>query len=280
MIWMIFAVMVAAALALLLPPLLKPRAATAASRADYDITVYKDQLAEVERDMERGLLTHEQAGSARTEIQRRMLGAGDAGKSASPRKAVKAAPARTAALAVAVLVPVVALSLYVILGSPALPDRPYEGRGAEMSRLRDQTASVEGMVAKLAERLAKTPQDGKGWAMLGRSYRVLGDSAKARESYRKAIALLPGDVQTRVEYGALLLDETDSPLLPDEFVTVMKDVLALDPQQGDALYFLGMAESQAGRPDAARALWTRLLDTMPPDAPERQEIAKLIEGLR
>lgn len=124
MIWAIFAAMTALAMAFVLVPLLRGRAKVAA-RADYDLAVYKDQLAELDRDLERGVLTADQAGAARVEIQRRMLAAAEAGG-----KAADAAPRRILAPAavVAVLLPVAAFGLYAVLGSPRLPDVPHAGR--------------------------------------------------------------------------------------------------------------------------------------------------------
>ncbi|HLN24303.1 MAG TPA: c-type cytochrome biogenesis protein CcmI, partial [Patescibacteria group bacterium] len=75
--WIVFAALTLAVLALLLVPLLR-RQTAAPARIDYDVAVYRDQLTEVERDAERGLLNPAQLTAARTEIQRRMLTAADA----------------------------------------------------------------------------------------------------------------------------------------------------------------------------------------------------------
>jgi cytochrome c-type biogenesis protein CcmH len=270
MIWLVLVLMVAVALAFLLPPLLRPAAAST-SRADYDLMVYKDQLAEIGRDVERGLLTADQAEAARTEVSRRMLGAADAEKGQAKPKA----GGRGAAVAVAVLVPLVAFGFYVLLGSPGLPDQPYSGRSGQIAEMQGQAAQVEAMVAQLAAKLEKNPGDAKGWSMLGRSWRVLGETDKAAEAYKKAMKLSPKDVQPRLDYAAMLLEKAEA-LTPD-IVMVMRDILALDPDQQDALYFTGLAELQLGNKVKARAMWTRLLKQIPADSPERGEIMKMIE---
>ncbi|MGE5504105.1 MAG: c-type cytochrome biogenesis protein CcmI [Actinomycetota bacterium] len=275
MIWVAFAAMIAAALALLLPPLLRPRAAGPASRADYDLTVYKDQLAEIGRDLDRGLLTGEQAEAARTEVQRRILAAADGGKAGT---AAPAAASRTVAVGVAVLVPALAFALYALLGSPWLPDRPFADRKAEIGQQARQMAQVQAMVQQLAARLQQNPQDGKGWAMLGRSWRVLGEPAKAADAYKKSIALLPRDVEPRLEFAGMLLE--DAQQITPEVVTLLRQVLDIDPNQPDALYFVGQAEAEIGNKDKARALWTRLLNSLPADSSERPQIQSLIDGAK
>ena len=275
MILIIFAAMVVLTLAGLLRPLLRPQPAGAA-RVDYDLAVYTDQLEEIARDVERGLLSADQAEAARTEIQRRMLAAGESEKGIAPPHA-KAG--KRAALAIVLLLPLMAGGFYLALGSPELPDRPYAGRAAQINDMRQKAATIQGMVDRLAERLKADPADGKGWAMLGRSYRALGRMNEAKDAYAKAAKLLPKDVQARVEYAVLLLDEAEGDTLPPEVIRLMTEVLALDPGQPDALYFLGMDAAMAGDKVKARTLWTRLLDKLPPDSPARTQVQQQLDGL-
>src|SRR5713101_3301599 len=95
-----------------------------ASRDAYNLAVYRDQLAEVERDLARGLLSAEQADAARTEIGRRILALtpGDGATGAGSGAMITAT--------LAILLPVAAGMLYWRLGSPALPDQPFAERGA------------------------------------------------------------------------------------------------------------------------------------------------------
>ena len=119
MIWIIFILMTAAVLAIMLVPLLGTRP-IAQARVVYDMVVYKDQLAEVDRDLERGVLSPDQAGTARTEIQRRMLAAAGEAQAAGKTKAVPTRRITAAAIAILVTVPGVGFGLYSLLGSPTL----------------------------------------------------------------------------------------------------------------------------------------------------------------
>ncbi|MGE5515506.1 MAG: c-type cytochrome biogenesis protein CcmI [Bacteroidota bacterium] len=276
MIWFIFAVMAAATVALLLLPLLRHRP-QALSRAAYDLTVYKDQLAEVEREVERGTLSADQAGAARTEIQRRILALGELGKGTAASAGTK-----TAAIAiVTAVVPLIGFGVYLVLGQPGLPDQPYSSRAGKIAEMQGQADMIKTMVAQLSARLEKDPNDGKGWAMLGRSLRVMGETDKSEAAYKKAVALLPGDTQVRLEYGAVLLAQVpQGGALPPEFVRLMREVVAVDPKNPDALYFTGLAEAQLGNSAKARDLWTRLLTLLPEGSEERGEIQQQLDGLK
>ena len=278
MIWIASALLTATVVALILVPLLRHRGAQPA-RAAYDLAVYRDQLAEIDRDLERGVLTGDQAESARIEVQRRLLTVADAAKAAAP--AAKPRRPVVVALVVALAVPGLAFGLYALLGSPRLPDQPYAGRAAQIQAEKNQAAQFQGMVDRLAARLARHPEDGAGWAMLGRSLAVLGQADKASEAYEKALPLLPDNAQVRMEYAALLLDEQpDAAPFPPRFVAVMKEALAIDGENPRAIYFVGLAEAQAGHTAAARALLTKLLAKLPPDSPEHAEVADQLGHLK
>ncbi len=278
MIWIVFAALTVATVALLLWPLLRARQpAAAASRAAYDLTVYKDQLAEVEREVERGTLTADQADAARTEIQRRILALGELGQGGKTTRGRVLA----AAAAVLAVVPLTGFGIYTVIGQPHLPDQPYSARAGKIAEMQDQAALIQNMVAQLTARLEKDPNDGKGWAMLGRSLRVMGQMDKAKQAYAKAVALVPGDIQTRLEYGALLLAEVpQGGALPPDFVRLMREIVAVDPKNPDALYFSGLAEAQTGNPKKARDYWTRLLVLLPEGSEERQEVQSQLDALK
>jgi cytochrome c-type biogenesis protein CcmH len=275
MIWLVFALLILVTLAVLLIPLLRPKVA-GPDRAEYDLTVYKDQLAEIERELERGVLKPDQAEAARTEISRRILGAAEQrGKSV----------ARTGrplglAVALAVAVPMIGAAFYVSLGSFDLPDRPFSGRAAQMREAQDQTEMIRGMVAQLTAKLEKNPADGKGWNMLARSLRVMGQTGDATEAYRKAVKLLPGDTQVRMEFAALLLDEVpQGSALPTELIGLMRQVAAIEPTNIDALYFLGIAAAQGGDKAKAKEFWKKAANLLPEGSQDRADILKQIETL-
>lgn len=275
MIWLIFAGLALATIAILVLPLLRAKAVPL-SRAEYDLTVYRDQLAEIEVELERGTLSADQAVAARTEIQRRILALGSMGKASD---ATAARPWKLATV-LALVVPLLAFGFYVFLGAPMLPDQPYAARADKIKEMQDQGEMIRNMVASLSAKLEKAPGDGKGWAMLGRSQRVLGQKDEAKASYRKAIALLPADSASRMELAGLLLEDIpQGSVLPPEFVGLMREVLAVDPDNIDALYFAGIAAMQMGDSRRARELWTKVMVQLP-EGEDRSEIKKQIDELK
>lgn len=274
MLWLVCAALTLIVLALLLVPLLVARPFSR-PRSEYDLAVYRDQLGEVEREVERGTLAAAQAESARVEIQRRILALEDK-TAAQPTTRRRPWPL---AVTIAVLVPCSAFALYALLGSPGLPDRPYALRAAQIREMQDQGEMIRGMVAQLSARLEQSPDDGKGWAMLGRSLRVLGQREQSIAAYRKAASLLPDDAAPRMELAGLLLqDIAQGSPLPEEFVRLMREILALEPENMDALYFSGIAALQAGDSIQARTLWTKVM-TQLPEGEDKAEIKKQIEAL-
>jgi cytochrome c-type biogenesis protein CcmH len=257
-----FLAMISLALALLLAPLLWRRRGPPARDA-YNLAVYRDQLAEVERDLGRGLLTAEQAEAARTEIGRRILALDPAHVDIA---AVSNAPA-VAMLAV-LLLPLAALVLYWQLGSPTLPDEPLAERHAAPS---DAVAGASGHVdisqaiAKLAAHLKTQPEDLTGWLLLGRSDIEIGHYQEAADAYQHAEDLsghradIAGD---RGEALVLAARGTVTPAAREAFETALKD-----PENAPrSRYYLALAQMQQGDVAAALKGWRALAADAPKDA--------------
>ncbi len=160
--------------------------------------------------------------------------------------------------------------------APGPTQEQVEAAG-EMSE-EERAAMIEDMVAGLAARLEQDPDDLAGWLRLGRSYMVLERPEDATRAYARAAELAPDDVRVLVDYGeAMLAAAGDVERLPADFIALMRRVLALDPDNPVALWFVGVAEMRAGNAQVARAHWQTLLDGLPPDAPERAELERRIE---
>lgn len=274
--WFIIAAMTAFAVAMLaLPLMLRPR--RTAARAEHDVEIYRDQLGEIDRDLERGLLSAEEAEAARAEIGRRMLAATDAGAGAdrAPRRRLAAWPGMAA---VCIALPALAVLIYLHGGAPDLPGRP----AAETRKLR-AVAEAEGhetsaLVAQLARRMEENPNDPRGWALLARSLAMLERYAEAANAYQRAIALEPDDAGLLSGHGEALTIAnrgTVTPKARDSFTAA----LAIDPREPRARFYLGVADVQAGRRRQALDRWLALEADSPPDAPWGEALRGRIEGL-
>ena len=143
----------------------------------------------------------------------------------------------------------------------------------------EQQAMINTMVERLADRLKQNPDDAEGWSRLGRSYMVLNQPEKAVEAYARAAALKPDDLALKQQYAEALIEARPTDDLPAQATALLKDVLAADPKNPEALWYVGVAEADAGHAQAARDLLTRLLAQLPADAPVRKQVEARIAAL-
>lgn len=251
---------------LLAAPLLR-RPSTSAVRALYDVQVYKDQLGEVERDRQRGILPDDQAEAARLEIQRRLLAA-DAEARAHTGKAP---PGRTLRVGLAVgmvaVVPALALGLYVSLGSPGTPDRPYVERTAERLGLTEaQVQEFSDQAEMLKAGLESNPTNQSAWFSLAQTQSALGRFGEALASYERGLRLGPvgPEVWSLVGETNVLAEEG---MVGERAQIAFHTVLRSDPTEVRARYYLGLAAEQQGQHEKAIAIWRHLELTSPADAP-------------
>src|SRR3984885_2326836 len=258
--WIIFAVMTAAAVFAVLWPLgQKPAAAGGGS----DRLVYQDQLAEIGRDRAAGLIGEAEAESARVEISRRLLAAADAETqaSAAPSAPQAAWHRRAAAIAAIVVVPAIALGFYLKLGSPDIPSQ------SAFIHLNDAQGdqSITGMIAQVEAHLAHEPKDGQGWQVIAPVYLRMGRFDDAVGAWRRAIAINGESVAAESGLGEALVAAANG-VVTDDAKQAFGRAFAADPREVKARDYLGLADEQEGNGDGPAANRSALLDGAPPDA--------------
>ncbi len=144
----------------------------------------------------------------------------------------------------------------------------------------EREAMINTMVERLAARLQQSPDDANGWIQLGRSYMVLNQPQKAVEAYAHAAKLRPDDVGVKQQYADAMIEASTSDQPPDEATALLRDVLQADPQNAEALWYVGLAEASVGHDQNAHDLWTRLLAQLPADAPARQQVEQHLAALK
>jgi cytochrome c-type biogenesis protein CcmH len=261
MLWFILAVMTAAAVFAVLWPLgRKPQAA----RGGSDRLVYQDQLREIDSDCAAGLIGEVEAESARVEISRRLLTAADT-EMAAPA-ALAAPPAlwrrRGAAIAAIVIVPALALGLYLKLGSPNVPGQSVLARTSAPQA----SQSVASLVSQVEAHLAHNPNDGAGWEVIAPVYLQLGRFDDAVQARRKVIALNGDSAARESDLGEALVAAANG-VVTDDAKQAFQHAVTADAQDSKARYFLGLADEQDGNRAAAAAKWRAMLDAAPHDAP-------------
>ncbi len=268
LLWVGFAVLTAAVMAALLHPLLRPSpadVATADAATSHDGAIYRDQLTEIDADRERGLITPSEALTARAEIARRLIGAEDQAARHATALGTRLDP-RTLAMVLLALLPLVALSLYGLFGSPAAPGQPIASRTQPAPT---GNAEIDRLVAAVEQRLKSHPEDAEGWDVIAPVYLRMGRYLEAADAFARAIRL-KGESSQRV---AGLAESTV--LAADGIVTeaaraAYEKLASLEPVRPEPKFWLALAKEQDGRLKEALEAYRGLLRDGDPHATWRQ----------
>ena len=261
------ALLVAVTLLLLLRPWRRRPVDLTASTREINAGIYRDQLAELDRDLAAGTLADADHAQARGELQRRLLD--DAG--VLETTAVAPGGARVTTVVIALAVPLLAAALYVFLGQPAALD--------PAARQASTQPDVEKMVATLAARLEAKPDDPKGWAVLGRSYRVMGRMPDAQKAFERVGTELDRDPVLLAEYADVLAANNNGNLEGKPMEAVGR-ALKLDPDNPMALALSATAAFNRKDIDAAVMQWERLLKQLPPESEDAKWVQNQLAQIR
>ena len=258
--------------------------------ADYDLRVYRDQLTEVERDLERGVLSGADATRVRTEVSRRILAADTERRVDSDL--VSGAP-KALALVITLILAGGSFALYkgigpiTGLGAPGYGDLALVERIAyadELRKTRPSQAEAEAslpaqapiaefnadylrLVQTLRDTVVERPDDIQGHVLLAQNESNLGNFSAAYQAQGRILDL-KGDqstVQDLTDYMDLLVLAAGGYVSP-EAEKAARVILARSPDNGIARYYMGLMMAQTGRPDLAFRVWDRQLRTGPEDA--------------
>lgn len=274
--WVVAACLIGAALLFVIPPLFVRRKADAEiARSSMNISIYKNQLTELDTDLASGDVDQIHYDKSRQEIERRLLEDTAIVEQAAVNSGKTLNIATTAVLVLAV--PLVAVSIYLQIGSPDAIDPathvaaeadagPHSQNGADMQ------AQIEGMVGKLAQRLQENPSDIEGWVMLGRSFSVLGRYDEAVKAYEKSVQFVGEDATLLSDYADALAMASGGNLegKPTE---LLEKALTIEPQNQKVLWLLGTAHFERGDFVNAVALWKRLQQLIPAGSEDAQAMA-------
>ncbi|QJP13939.1 c-type cytochrome biogenesis protein CcmI [Starkeya sp. ORNL1] len=259
LLWTAFALMTGAAILAVLWPLRVQREDRLAGDAEADLAVYRDQLAEIERDRASGLIGTSEGDAARTEVARRMLRAAErSGEATHPSDTRR----RAAAVLALIGVPLLAGALYLNLGSPTYEGQPLAAR----LDAQPGEADVAILVRKVEAHLEANPDDGRGHEVIAPVYFRSGRYDDAARAWSNAIRLL-GDSAAREGGLGEALVAANGGVVTAAAKAAFDRAVALDPMAVRARYYLGLAAEQDGRKDEAAAIWGKLAADAPPGAP-------------
>ncbi len=277
---LIAALMVAAALAWILVPLLRGAGGAGVAREASNVAILRDQLRELDTDVANGTISREQYDQARRELEQRVL---DESKAASgPAAAMPSAAGAWTAAIVAGALPIAALVIYVALGNfdafSPLAARDAGG-GASGARHEMTPEEIAKMTSELAARLEKDPGNAEGWRILARTYYAQNRYPEAVQAFERATALAPRDAGLLADY-ADALGAAQGGTLKGKPMELIERALAVDPTQWKALALAGT--SAFDRKDYAQAVayWERMKATVPPGSAIAQSIDSSIAEAR
>ena len=265
------ALLMVAALAFVLPPLLRKEqpADTHVQRDQLNLAVLRDQLRELETDLDDGLIEPLAYESARHELERRV--AEEVQPQAAPQQRTQGK--RWAAIAVGIAVPVLSISIYLMIGSPAGLD-PAQQSAANQENSHEVTAEqIEAMIAKLAQRLQNEPDNAEGWNMLARSYNALGRYDQSAQAYAQLVKLIPNDAGLLADYADTLAMAMNRSL-QGEPEKIIERAIAIDGKNVKALALWGSAAYERKDYAAAVTRWQKILALVPADS----DIARSTSG--
>jgi cytochrome c-type biogenesis protein CcmH len=242
MIWLVFLIITLAAVAALF---LVPKLAEASHNPAAEI--YRNQLQELAREEAEGLIGAAEAKSARLEIERR-LAATLRGRANTPARATQP---RSLAIAGALIMVGSSLGIYTMLGRPDLSPSPVAQQQPEVP------AGVAEMIARLELELAQSPDDLEKWRTLAWAQSRIQRFSDSAKNYEKALALSPDDAELKTSM-AEALTQADGKQVPERARQLFAEALAANNKNTLAAYYLGVADEQAGKFEAALVRWREL----------------------
>ena len=260
--WFVFALMTVAAIFAVLWPLGR-RALPQPGGSE--AAVYKDQLAEIDRDVAAEMIGPSEAEAARVEISRRLLAAVDGERGLPAQSNVKLR--RLAAVSALIGLPVIAVGFYLWLGSPQLGDFPLAGR----TRVAEAGQPLENLLAQVEAHLEQNPTDGRGWNVLAPVLARLGRYDEAVRAFRNSITYNGDSAERRSDLGEALLGAAGG-VVTSEAKAEFERAVALSADDPKANYFLGLAAEQDGHNADAAAIWRGMLARAPANAPWRPAV--------
>lgn len=276
MIWIVLVGLTAVAAFIVLRPLLHGGQEEAAGASS--LSVYREQLKEIDADIVRGMIAEGEAEAARIEIKRRILNL-NSEHAASPSPGISV---QVAAIVGGVFC-AFTLSIYLLLGRPSLPGHTYSAAAEQQTEVTQLTDEVGGMIAKLQAHLKTHPKDIEGWRALGWAQLQIGKAQAGVEALKRASDLAPSDVSILSMLGEALVRQSEGDV-KDEALAVFERVLALNPKDARARFYKGLAFTQSGQEKAGLDLWISIIRDGPADAEwipgVRQQALMLVEKLK
>jgi cytochrome c-type biogenesis protein CcmH len=249
--------------------------------AQANAAVYRDQMAELDREFVMGNLSYEELKAARDELSERLLAdVADLDEIDKPTVPASIVAWRKPWLSIGLLVfvvPVASMLMYSVLGEPAALDPRALQQGVDSSAEVTPEKLTE-MAVALTRRLQDEPNSMEGWVMLGRVQRARGHFEEAAEAYGKALSLSRDD-NLSIERAEVLAQKNGGSFAGEPW-SIIQRVLTADPHHLNALFLAGSASFAEMNYQAALRYWERAREVVPAESPDAPELDRAIAEAR
>ncbi|MGE4635176.1 MAG: c-type cytochrome biogenesis protein CcmI [Arenicellales bacterium] len=272
--WLLASALIAFAIALLVPALLRRPIQPSQSRSSVNIGIARERERELRRELQEDVLSEADYDQARAELEINLLN--DLDQDQGPASAPIRTSAPVTATLLAVLMPLAALGLYLFLGNPGALDPSPVLAAQQLTSAQPSATDVDAMLSKLRERLLERPDDVRGWTLLANALMGTGRYPEAVTAYERLQQLEPRNPKFLVRLAdALAMSNNGS--LTGQATQLITEALALDPEQIQGLWLAGIAAEERGEPIQALAFWRRL-EPLVIDQPELLSEVRVMIG--
>ncbi len=280
--WVVAGILTIGALLFIVPTLIsKGTSRTGVIRKAANVSIYRDQLAELESDLRSDVLSKEQYDQSKRELQQRMIQDVPEGESLATMVITSSNRSNIATITVLMLaIPLMAVSLYLWIGNTkGLTPQPISEQQSPMSGSGPESESghqnFSSVLDSLIARLREQPNDVEGWIMLGRTYAIMQRFNEAKIAYEQVIALSPESPELLVDYADIVA-MTNGGSLQGEPMELVNKALSLSPKNPKALALAGTAAFEQKNFKQAASYWEKLLVQIPPESKLAQSVKESI----
>ena len=254
-------------LVLLLRPFIFPAKSRSVSRRLMNAAIYREELDKLEAEHTTGVITSTDHEIAHAEMRQRLFQ-----DTIEEDDQEVAGSSKKTAIGLCIFIILISSGLYFSLGDFV--------RVAERSAEQPVTQEgVEKMVAEFAAKMEKDPSNLEGWAMLARSYRIMGRNQDAAKAYARAGNFIDSDPQLLADYADVLAANANGSFVGKP-LQLINQALKLDPNNLMALWLSGTVSYNSGNYKAAVKTWEKLVNQMPPDTDDARAIQGSIAEAR
>jgi len=250
-------------------PLIRAPKSNGVSAEKLNASIHRDQLAALEVDLARGVISQQDFETTRDELQLRLLDDTESFEAAPSENGTGFWNSKRTAAAITLCVPLLALGIYLQLGTPAAIN-------PVISAATVSDPQIQQMVDTLVAKLKENPDNPTGWAMLARSYKVMGRLSEAQQAYEKAGSTVHSNPDMLVDYAEILAIMANNNFI-GEPKKLVDEALALNPEHPMGLMMAGVAAYQHADFNGAVGAWTKLLTLLPAGSPDAQQIQANID---